>query len=815
MMLDAGPSLPMAPAVLAPTLPQPTVDSRIPLPTVHVAPSDSAPQIAYDPSDTRRLVAVYAERSGAGDSWIEIAYSTDSGASWGVLTDLGAYAYDSDPGVAYDRSHNFYIVWDSHAGGFTSGEIDISSFAFTGNVPARVISGKPLYQWINYDAAYQPVIAVDNNPDVTPADPVTGLSVEDKVLTSTAPSPVPYARDSVIYVAYTVDNTHGQTGIFPINEPTKSVIRLMASDDQGQTFSTSVIPDDSTIFAGNDVLNAWDSSNPQLAISQGSLDGRVPAGQLNVIWHEEMGTGNNTIQFDHVNNGGRGFWFNDVEGWPAGAIPEGGSQTFTINVNFSDPTAVIADMDVEMRIHHYNDSQVAILLTPPATSGVAPIWLLLPRPPIDPFIPWPHWQGASGVDLGVIGSAPLVFDQDAARPICDITATGPYGAHFQPEIPSSLDGVDGMTGAQLDGAWTLTVYDTVADAVPPFPAYLQDWGLNFTSELTTHTDVTITGGVIGSSPGLPYPTADLVSPDRGVGPGLSIASDNTWGSFSPYEGRLYVAYTTAGKDIAYSYSDDGGTTWHAGGIVNDDNPVLDGYSEGGRTQFEPQVAVDQTTGTVVMTWVDGRNDGSNARVATYISASIDGGTTWSPQTYLNVPNTATDSITQELVDLGPTMTNQSAGNGARDTMFGIGERQGLTVWGGRVHAVFSSNDNGGLFNITSTIATIPSGPRIEASTMGPVSEWTDRINPLQPAGPTFQAFEVDFDRPIDPYWRVNPLSPWVQVGPTFTPADVQVFYRSPDQTGNDPGVLIGVASITPIDLGFFGPALVYAAPGIL
>ena len=61
-----------------------------------------------------------------------------------------------------------------------------------------------------------------------------------------------------------------------------------------------------------------------------------------------------------------------------------------------------------------------------------------------------------------------------------------------------------------------------------------------------------------------------LAPDLGIGPGLAIASDNTLGSFSPYQGRLYLTYvdrsTTNGNetdntDIYLATSDDGGQSW--------------------------------------------------------------------------------------------------------------------------------------------------------------------------------------------------------------------------------------------------------------
>ena len=75
------------------------------------------------------------------------------------------------------------------------------------------------------------------------------------------------------------------------------------------------------------------------------------------------------------------------------------------------------------------------------------------------------------------------------------------------------------------------------------------------------------------------------SPNAGVGPGLVLAIDNTLGSDSPYQGRIYAAYVgydnvtdstgsripTTNTDIFLAYSDNGGRTWSTPVEVNDDD----------------------------------------------------------------------------------------------------------------------------------------------------------------------------------------------------------------------------------------------------
>ena len=175
-----------------------------------------------------------------------------------------------------------------------------------------------------------------------------------------------------------------------------------------------------------------------------------------------------------------------------------------------------------------------------------------------------------------------------------------------------------------------------------------------------------------------YPLAPAVSPNRGIGPEAVIASDNTLGNFSQFQGRLYVAFVgrstasgnpTDNTDIYLVSSSNGGASWSGTVRVNQDNAFADGYSESngtgtttstsGRPQFMPAVAVDQSTGTLVVSYLDARDDAARARYATYVTSSIDGGASYAPDTFVNTPQTAFDTITQQTVILGPIPDNQT------------------------------------------------------------------------------------------------------------------------------------------------------------
>src|SRR5205823_1420421 len=151
---------------------------------------------------------------------------------------------------------------------------------------------------------------------------------------------------------------------------------------------------------------------------------------------------------------------------------------------------------------------------------------------------------------------------------------------------------------------------------------------------------------------------------------------------------------------------------------------FDNFSEGNRPKFEPSIAVDQSTGTLVASWYDGRYDPSRIRVANFLSTSIDGGQTFSKSVFVNPPKTATDAITGNTVTLEPVPGNQPLVTGA----FGFGDRQGLAVANGKIYPVFSSNLNATPYilnaniptQIFTAIATIADGPRIIGSDMGPI-----------------------------------------------------------------------------------------------
>lgn len=102
----------------------------------------------------------------------------------------------------------------------------------------------------------------------------------------------------------------------------------------------------------------------------------------------------------------------------------------------------------------------------------------------------------------------------------------------------------------------------------------------------------------------------------------NIACDNSYG---PHRGRLYLVYASnnpsgnANKpDIFCRYSDDGGTTWSAGAIVNDD------ANSQNHNQWMPAIWCEKTNGRLYISWMDTRDCPTSDSAMIYASYTGDG-----------------------------------------------------------------------------------------------------------------------------------------------------------------------------------------------
>ena len=125
-------------------------------------------------------------------------------------------------------------------------------------------------------------------------------------------------------------------------------------------------------------------------------------------------------------------------------------------------------------------------------------------------------------------------------------------------------------------------------------------------------------------------------PDRSIDAEANLAWDRSGGA---HNGRVYLVWTeetpneSANTDIMLQHSDDNGATWSPAEKLNDDNTT--------NSQYDPSIALDQSSGDVALSWYDTRNDlgtgGSgdtdgipNDDFQIWATDSTNGGTTFAP-----------------------------------------------------------------------------------------------------------------------------------------------------------------------------------------
>jgi large repetitive protein len=820
--------------------------------------NSSSPSIAIDQNNPSKMAAVWTvndpRRAPGPTEVVQFATSVDGGKSWlslgtgGFLQDPTSTTFAilpqyTDASVAFDRNDNFYILYSAHKTDTSAGALLLSKYNFSTGQPQSVISNKAVYEWVA-DQAINPMLTVDDSVPTFSDTDVNGV-----VQTQNDPN------SGNVYVAWESSDVAPKI-VLDLGSPwNPNRIRLMASTDGGATFS------------GQQVMNLNNNSpngpggrleaTPRLTISQGAAP-RAPQtngasdpgspgvkpGTVSVVWDDHSPPTVPPLappQTDSIydnritdTNVSQSFTSN------GGTIVPGGAgtpnvpfvNTYPINVNVTDPRFFsVSDLTVQLALVHNQIGELQIILVPPTGSNLQPITLLNNQ--TDAAGVTRANIGAAGANLGIAPDGEALgttFDDNASRDIVDIGLNGSRGAaapfvgNFKPE--ASLNGattLNGLYGGAIAGApnspnsvngtWTLQITDFRTNTNPNFVRYAT---INLNSGLRPQVETLITNTFAYALQTTQQITS--LATAQGLAPDPTIASDNTLGAYSPFEGRLYVAFLDRlqfinnppdNTDIFLATSDDGGITWTRSNLpVNDDNALKDGYTEGsgglsntGRPQFQPSVAVDNTTGTLVMSWLDTRDDASRARIADYMTTSIDGGQTFSQDVFANDAQSATDAITDKKVVLQPILDNQSPGNPQTEPVAGYGTHQGLAVYGGIAHPVWASNLNGGTvknvttqLNIRTNAATFADGPRILSTTMGPIGEPNDSVNNSRATDgtPIANAFQVTFDRPVDPA--------------TFQPNDVRVLFRDTTST-NLTGGFVPITSVLPLNPGPFGATL--------
>lgn len=826
------------------TLPASTfLPNTLPVSAVTGAGNMSTPSIAINQNNPQKLAAVWTRNdpqlANAPTQIVQLAVSSDGGKTWNQQGSSGAppggyqfpQSFDptttnpvilfpqySDASVGFDRNDNFYVLYSGHKTDNSVGVLLLNKYNFSTNTAQTVFSDKEVYKWIQ-DSAFTPTLKVD--------DSVASFTDTNTVTNTNTNQSDSYTGN--VYVSWTSND------VAPASNPSNfnpNRIRLVASTDGGASFSGIQSLNDNGNFGTNRPVT------PQVAVSQGSAARGVNPGQVSVVW-DDYGIGSKAstpydqIYSDRIANGAVAQSFSATPGGITDAGPgtpnSPSTTSFPITVNVNDPRFLsVSNVTLNLSIVDPSIQELQIYLDPPVGSGLSS--LLLMDNQIDANGTSFTFQGNTGANLGIAASGEAIgttFDDLATRSITDFNNTGGRGAaapfigHFRPEggsLNANFAGpniVAGGVGAanSINGQWTLRVVDY--RNTPSVPEFLRNATLTFTSGFMPNVDTNVATSLVRAS----QSGAQIASPANfgfGITAAPVIASDNTLGAYSPYQGRLYAAFADRlnirfnpadNSEIYLSYSDDGGINWTRNFTpINDDLASRDGYSTGslggaspnqagnsGRPQFQPNIAVDSDTGTLVASWYDAREDAVASRVTTYLTTSIDGGATFSKNAYANDSQTVTDAITGKKVILSAIPDNQLA---AFEPISGFGTHQGLAVYGGHAYPIWSSNQNGGgdgkqPLGIRSNVMTFGAGPRVITITQGPVGEPNDTLNNSRAADgtPMASAFLLTFDRPIDPN--------------SFTASDVQVLFR--DTTAvNSTGGLVPIASVVPLNPDQFG-----------
>jgi subtilisin-like proprotein convertase family protein len=822
------------------------------------APNSSSPSVAVDPLDPTKLIAAWTtfdlnnKLDGTGGqvtTYIQGAYSNNGGTSWmplpgatgvDIQTDFSVapvasgrqpdFSTTNNATVAFGRDQTAYLLTETSSG--TGGVLDLQKWNFAGATPVQgtfttpayssnfgSATINPIYRWQGAapnDGAITPTLAVDNNANDpeslpgSPADPFSGN----------------------VYVAWET-NDAAPKGVTSYNP---NLLKIMSSSDGGQNFTYQAY-----LQSGHGTGHTYDA--PKIAISQGSAT--VPVGQVTVVY-DDAGPGEGSAPFFDIvetqssHTGGTDYHADSPRNMPLNPITVNGGVTsvpITVNINgTTDPQFnTLQNLTVTISLSHPNLADTSAKLVAP--DGTTVILWNNANPAATP----PLTGTLTGANLGASTLTPYIgttLDSTAFRSLSGDGAA-PYTGHFEPF--QNLGVFDGRAAAQLNTisptqTWQLVITQFVAETItaPTPQPFLIGASLDFTSGLSDVTNGT--QHTVGTS----YLNSGTHTYTDGVQavpvlPGASIASDNTLGANSPHQGRLYIALTndnyvaatganTTSTFIQLYYSDNGGASWTGGGIVNDDNGLTDGFSTGGyaqgnsgvgstnpglafgggeanvRPKLEPQVAVDPDTGTLVVSFLDTRNDASALRVANYIAVSTDGGASFAPETYANASQTTVDAITGATVNLGPIPDNESSGGNNQETTLGFGQSQGLAVLDGKIIPVWSSNANAGSalrntkvpLHIESALLTFAAGPRVLSSTQGPVGQPGDTVNigRLGDGTPIANTIQITFDRAVDP-------ASFPADGNTLGSSPLQVFYNNPGGTTVAAPVELKVLTVTP------------------
>jgi subtilisin-like proprotein convertase family protein len=781
----------------------------------------------------------------------------------------------SDPAVAWDRFGNVFVTYTEHHTDNTAGEVVVRKFAFSGS--PTLSSTKILYSWFKSTQAANPNIAIDNNligaTQGTFQDPlVPGAAGKQTDPVAQGETDKDHVRVVVTWNTIVVD-----TGGTSTSAANPNTIIMRFSSDGGATYSGPMLvnSDEYTGSAGSGYTYS------KTIFSTGRAGEAASGGRMTTVYTSNTGGPGNqpTVKTDTVNfatsptevdlnnpiDGGT--FTPDAQGNPTVPLRPPLSPPFnTLPLGIDDAidnTNPDIDTPVTSRfiftvtaaqaatLFPLNDVSIAldiqgstlelknysaVLIAP----NGAKVTLFTNRTD-EAGNDADGAFGISGNQLGGTGageSGDANFTDSAFYPIASDTpgaaspATKPYNDSYLPE-GSTLTPADnqpganllhvtfgGLTAAQITGQWRLEITDHRAS----------NTGTLFGAALHLVSGIGNGAGLDRGTPGVTtvaanplghaHPTLPAFAPVAGLAPNIALATDNTYGAFSPFQNRVYLAYND-GSTVKLLYSDGVDAT---GGQLWNTAPITAGNG------YLPEIYVDQTTGTLNLAYYTTSFDASKTRSTMVMQTAVNqpdykdrtqqtNPLELSAATFITPNEQVFDQISSQTINTEPVPSNGTVSSDPR--MWG--NTFGLYSSDGRVNIVYPGNlDVSGTQLRTQNIEEA-SGPRVVGGDMGPVLG-TASVTPLiwqvhtgtpntngfvagktipgtpisyNPPSPTdgrntFSAFVVTFDRVI----AVQNAGSTASV---FTPNDVKVIFRGPTNDPVGPGTNIPVQSVVPLD----------------
>jgi surface-anchored protein len=227
----------------------------------------------------------------------------------------------------------------------------------------------------------------------------------------------------------------------------------------------------------------------------------------------------------------------------------------------------------------------------------------------------------------------------AGAPVTGLGTVGAFGS--AQEVPSSAAGNFSSLAVGPSGQ-VLVTYESPSTGAAPSTIFvsLNAAGLG-AGEFANPTPATTTN--VGGQYMIP------AQPTVGIDAEPILAYDRSGGVDN---GRVYLVYTDApsagstNTNIFERRSDNNGVTWSDPVQVNDD-------TMGTASHFDPALAVDQTTGSIAVTWLDTRNDPANIATQVFGTWTCPGGYNFATNVPISDPTESSNAATAgNSIDFG-------------------------------------------------------------------------------------------------------------------------------------------------------------------